>query len=226
MPLFYQNIIKYWVEISLSTPKTPEMILSESLLYNTHLKISNKPISRNFLGNVQNVFLFDIFDTGDNFISWESAYTKFPNLNQFKWIQIKKAIPATWKKVIRNTQVPRDICCFDNHLNKGDKIAPLNCMLSKDLYALLIDKKYVIPTSQKFYGNLFGPNLKWEKIYTLPRILTMDSYIQVFQYKILHNALFLNERLVHCNYANTPLCSLCNEANVSLRQLFCECEIT
>lgn len=226
MPLFYQNIIKYWVEISLSTPKTPEMILSESLLYNAHLKIGNKPISRNFLGNVQNVFLFDIFDTGDNFISWESAYAKFPNLNQFKWIQIKKAIPPTWKKVIRNTQVPRDICCLDIHLNKGDKMAPLNCMLTKDLYALFIDKKYVVPTSQKYYENLFGPNLKWEKIYTLPRTLTMDSYIQVFQYKILHNALFLNERLVHCNYANTPLCSLCNEANESLRHLFCECEIT
>lgn len=156
-------IIKYWVEISLSTPKTPEMILSESLLYNAHLKIGNKPISRNFLANVQNVFLFDIFDTGDNFISLESAYAKFPNLNQFKWIQIKKAIPPTWKKVIRNTQVPRDTCCFDIHLNKGDKIAPLNSMLTKDLYALFIDKKYVIPTSQKYYENLLGPNLKWEK---------------------------------------------------------------
>jgi len=105
-------------------------------------------------------------------------------------------------------------------------MAPLNCILTKDLYALFIDNKYVVPTSQKYYENLFGPNLKWEKIYTLPRTLTMDSYIQVFQYKILHNALFLNERLVHCNYANTPLCSLCNEANESLRHLFCECEIT
>ena len=47
-----------------------------------------------------------------------------------------------------------------------------------------------------------------------------------FQYKILHNTLFLNSRLFHLNYSTTPLCTLCNVINETPVHFFAECAIT
>ena len=35
----------------------------------------------------------------------------------------------------------------------------------------------------------------WGKIYKLPRITTINTYLRSFQYKILKNILFLNKKL-------------------------------
>ena len=49
-----------------------------------------------------------------------------------------------------------------------------------------------------------------ETIYTLPRITTIDSKLQCFQYKILHNTLYLNQKFFLFRKHNTLLCSFCN----------------
>ena len=43
----------------------------------------------------------------------------------------------------------------------------------------------------------------------LPRIVTIESSLRSFQYKILNNILYLNERLFKFNIVDSPLCSLC-----------------
>ena len=52
------------------------------------------------------------------------------------------------------------------------------------------------PTSQSYFENLF-PNytFDWKQIYLLPLIITTNSYQRNFQYKILHNILYLIKKL-------------------------------
>ena len=45
----------------------------------------------------------------------------------------------------------------------------------------------------------------------LPRLTTIESSLRSFQYKILNNVLFLNERLYKFNVITSPLCSLCKK---------------
>ena len=69
-------------------------------------------------------------------------------------------------------------------------------------------------------------DIDWTKIYTLPRITTIESSLRTFQYKILNNILYLNERLFKINMVESPLCFLCNQAFESVLHLFCTCTKT
>ena len=60
----------------------------------------------------------------------------------------------------------------------------------------------------------------------LPRQATIESSLRSFQYKILNNILYLNEKLFKFKIVDSPLCSLCKTENESMLHLFCECAVT
>ena len=69
-------------------------------------------------------------------------------------------------------------------------------------------------------------SLPWNQIYNLPRIVAVDVYTRIFQYKCLNNILYLNNALFKMKLADTPLCSFCNSRNETVSHLFCECKNT
>ena len=58
----------------------------------------------------------------------------------------------------------------------------------------------------------------------LRRIVTKDSRLRVFQYKLLKNALYLNKILFSFGKADSPLCSFCKMINEAPLHLFHNCE--
>ena len=48
----------------------------------------------------------------------------------------------------------------------------------------------------------------------------------MFQYKILNNILYLNQRLYRMNLVESPLCSLCKREVESISHLFLKCEFS
>ena len=65
--------------------------------------------------------------------------------------------------------------------------------------------------------------LDWRKIYILPRITTVNTYLRSFQYKMFNNILFLNEKFFVVQKKNTPLCSFCNKEEETPLHIFSEC---
>ena len=55
---------------------------------------------------------------------------------------------------------------------------------------------------------------------------TYNTYLRSFQYKILHNILFLNKKLYLFGITKNLLCSYCNTYDETLIHLFCECNST
>ena len=64
----------------------------------------------------------------------------------------------------------------------------------------------------------------WSSVYLLPANTTLDTKIRTFQYKILNNILYLNQRLYHMKLAASPLCSLCKREFEAISHLFLRCE--
>ena len=60
----------------------------------------------------------------------------------------------------------------------------------------------------------------------LPRQATIESSLRSFQYKMLNNILYLNEKLFKFKIVDSPLCSLCETENESVLHFFCECAVT
>ena len=83
------------------------------------------------------------------------------------------------------------------------------------------------PPSEKYFESKFWDlTLQWKHIYTLPHITTIDSKLRCFQYKILHNTLYLNQKLfLFCKH-DTPLCSFCNLEDETVIHLFVHCSKT
>ena len=63
-------------------------------------------------------------------------------------------------------------------------------------------------------------------LYLVSRFATVDTYTRMFQYKILNNILFLNDKLFHLHLVQSPFCSLCKNKKESVQHLFFECPIS
>ena len=77
------------------------------------------------------------------------------------------------------------------------------------------------PTAQTYFEKKFqNPELEWKTIYTLPRRVTINTNLRIFQYKLLHNVLYLNKMLYKFGKKLSPLCSFCMEEPESPIHLF------
>ena len=85
----------------------------------------------------------------------------------------------------------------------------------------------IAPTSQKYFeSKIRDLTLQWKHIYTLPRITTIDSKLQCFQYNILQNTLYLNQKLFSFCKHNNPLGPFCNLEDEMVIHLFVHCSKT
>ena len=67
------------------------------------------------------------------------------------------------------------------------------------------------PTSQKYFHNLFS-NIEppWKEIYSTARKVTANSHLRCFNYEIINNVLYLNEKLFQFGKTPSPFCSFCH----------------
>ena len=95
------------------------------------------------------------------------------------------------------------------------------------MYNKLIQPIKRNPTAQRIMEALLQePNIEWSLVYTIPRKVTIDTSTRIFQYKILNNILYLNNRLYKMTIAESPLCSLCGNDTETIWHLFVHCTIT
>ena len=115
----------------------------------------------------------------------------------FKWCQLIHAITKSWKKLIIDDKGNyRNIVILNHHLLKDKHIHSLEKLNAKELYPLSICFKKVLPLSQKYFENIFpDTSIKWRDAYIPPQLVTINSTLSIFHYKILNNELYLNKQL-------------------------------
>ena len=230
IPLFYRGIIESWSEISKHSPKTISLILSESVWYNTKIKIGNKTVSPSFLSLKKQLCLNDLFSANGSPLPWNEFSTlhEIPQHFYFRWIQLINSIPSSWLATIREFG-GSDLVYPYPHLNINERIVCTKKLTSTLLYNLLHEKFSKPPTSISSHEvklNVMLDKKMWEKIFMIPRFACSDSQTRIFQFKILHNILFLNDRLYNLKLSDTKLCSLCKKENETPIHLFGECTVS
>ena len=168
-----------------------------------------------------------LFQNNQQIKNWDELKTEFDLIENEKFfiLQITHALPISWKEILRNyTESINNLVIQDHHLIKKHQILSLNKLNSATLYEILIDANNIKPTSQTYFENLFS-NFKpdWKSIYLLPRRVTLDTNLRMFQYKLLNNVLYLNNMLFRFKKVDSPLCSYCNEEEETPLHLFHSC---
>ena len=78
----------------------------------------------------------------------------------------------------------------DYHLIIKHQILGLNKLDRKILHNIQVLTNFLRPTLEPFFENVFvGHASEWNKIYILPRVVSADSTIWIFQYTFFHNVL-------------------------------------
>ena len=89
-----------------------------------------------------------------------------------------------------------------------------------------VGSRPVQPTAQDYFENLFeSSDFNWKKIYFLIRNTTLDTKACMFQYKVLHNTLYVNKILFKFGKGFSPECSFCKLHEETMIQLFYDCLI-
>ena len=80
---------------------------------------------------------------------------------------------------------------------------------SKMFYNEFKRKKQTVPSAQKKIKLKFQDlSLEWKELYSLPSTVTHDTKTREFQWKLLNNIVFTNEKLFRFKMIESPLCAL------------------
>ena len=130
------------------------------------------------------------------------------------------AIPKEWKAILRSSIVIDGSLTSENANNEFYRH-----LSAKFIYKKLISNCFVHPTSQvHLLRKLNLQDVNWQTVDMLPRFCTIDSHTRIFQYKILNNIIYLNNRLFKMNIVNSELCSFCKAEPETMIHLLCSCK--
>ena len=226
-PIHYKQIFKRWSENLSSSPSLPSAIASQIIWYNKCIKVDNKTLHNFKISRKDINYVGQLFKCDGKPKLWEELKNGF-NLQdqlQFTYNQIMHSIPKSWKDAfIVNSEIIKNLIFEGHHLIKNHQIYCLNKLNSKEIYNILIESTDSKPSTQIYYKFFFqNSNLDWKTIYMLPRIVTKDSRLQVFQYKLLNNVLYLNKMLFKFEKIDSPLCPFCKMIEETPLHLFYNC---
>ena len=105
------------------------------------------------------------------------------------------------------------------------------CETKHSLHSSWIDAfkiaKQTPPSAQKRFQDQF-PDVQfdWNEIYSLSLKVSLETKIREFQYTVLNNLVFTNEKLFKIKMIDSPQCTFCKNEIESLEHLLYSCEIT
>ena len=88
---------------------------------------------------------------------------------------------------------------------KCNILLSLEKLNSKELYFIQLARDFCKPTSQIYFEKHFNDGVSdWKYTYIIPHIVISDPYTCYFQYKVLNNVIYLNEKLFFLVYLKLP----------------------
>ena len=198
-PKFYKEIFIRWGKHLSSLATLPSTVACQFIWFNKHIQIDNKSIYLYNFSNRNLNFVGQLFDTDGKLKSWDCVKHQFllKNNMQFQYRQIIHAFPQHWKETIKQcARNLNNLYIQDHHLIKCNTIYNSEKLNSKELYHMQFCLKYDKPACQSYHKKNFDDyDLNWKLIYRIANIATLETKTHIFQYKLLSNVLYLNQKL-------------------------------
>ena len=193
LPPFYHTLLKYWQEYNADKVSEDYCIQNKIIWNNSCILIRDRPV---FFTPLDNTFLS------------LDELTRKVNINIPFSLHygLIVAIPTEWKKILNQ-----------NNLRQN---APLEDLPSTGVvYATLPSNNVSPPTSENRILNYGFPKESIHKVYSLPFLITKDSKIISFQFKIIHHILPSKSSLFQAGITESDICSLCATEKQTINHL-------
>jgi hypothetical protein len=170
----------------------------------------------------------DLCDINGEF-TW--AHAKFLGLSDkdfIHWAGIINSIPKEWKTYFKqHGEIETLKKQIGDCLTLNNKKVTFEKINTADIYQQIVISKFKTPTSQKHLISRISPgeniSIDWKTVYGRIYKTTIDTYLRMFQYKILNNILYLNRDLCRFKLISYASCSFCKIHPETIDHLFVYC---
>ena len=155
-PFFYKEIVELWSEFSFQKIDTNPTSHSESLWYDSHIRINNDTLFiREFhLAGIKKVG--DLYESDGKLKSFDQlSQNNIPKGMYFKWMQLIDAIPSDWKQSLmlhdqltENSTAPESKFLIPVNNNLKVPCSKLTCEL---IYSVLVKDNQTKPKSVGYW---------------------------------------------------------------------------
>ena len=168
-----------------------------------------------------NDLLFEL----NNVDSFKIISKKISKTNFLAWAVLRHSIPP----YLKNDNTSSLPFCFASSptLKIDEKVFDVLEKKSKDFYALFIRTKAQYPNNSENLKREFKlTDVQLEQVFSLPYLVSIESYAKAFQYKVLNNILYTNTKLYKIGYTTDDRCSFSKTELEILNHLFFSCNYT
>ena len=199
-----------------------EDVLSQSIWLNSCIKIDGKMWINTKCCENNVFFINDLISDHRRFYTFDEFQALYNiKLNFVEYYSIISAIPQSWKeKIIGKDKLDNITHPLVEKIRSEQK-------LCKYFYKMLIEKFRELPLNiQNRWGNDLNVKIEnWNLVHKLPFVVTHNSKLQNFQYKLVHRIVSCNSFLYKCGLKETELCTFCSETKESLYHIFWGCNL-
>ena len=204
-----------------------EMAKTNSMqLYNSHVRIANEFFFESKMYEKGVIYVKDIAPEGTiyTYVQYCQVYGG-ESVDFLRYASIISAIPTAWKKLLRNETEASEL----EFPSKYSVLCQTQKWSQKVYSALLKDEHGVLQRlanawTQKL--NTFVDSEQVQKALVAINEITHIVKYRSFQFKLIHNAVLVNDRLVHIGVVEDSRCSFCKMAKDSIRHHMIDCPIT
>ena len=210
-------------------------ILAQSLWNNKFVKVISKSLYTMSLVRKGIKTINDLVDIEGSIKNWETISKEF-NRNPMHFLErygVCSSIPNKWKRTVKgylsnNSDSSVLTCNVLSGIEVDGKVVSVRKVSAKTVYQMLVKRKLSKPTSQIFFTKKFDISNQntWRSVYLFSVLASIESKIRMFQYKILNNVLYLNQRLSDMNIVGSSLCSQCKREPETISHLFLNCNFS
>ena len=219
---FWKQTVTAWSRINFHDP-TAEQIPNQILWYNSHIRIKNVPVCIKKMYEKGVLYVKDLYMNGKIMSHEEITELYELDLDIMTHNALISAIPTSWKKRMR------DSMNYDMEKENMYNSLRSKTKWSGTLYNTLIKSnqgrvglintlkdKFDIEIDEKEAGKIFLQVNKTSQI----------SKYRSFQYKVLQNAIVLNDRLCHYGLWPSNTCEQCSQEKQTAQHFFVKCQKT
>ena len=203
---------------------TPDEVLNETLWLNKHITVDQRPIFWKKWSLQGIKYIGDLLDSRGDFLSLQDLSDKYMvNCTFMDHMRIRQAIPGAWRQIITSNTShnfrQHNLIAKPIFTQDAKGMCDVLSTNTKKLYWLFLNKSFPSksPTCIGRWESLYeiDPNI-WPSLFLAPFISCRETYLQSFQYRIIHRILPCNEWLFIRKVVTSNMCSyeFCEERNI------------
>ena len=218
---FWTDVLKTWAEYNFVNPQCPEEVGNQILWYNSLIRVAESFVFYKEWYEKGIIYVKDLV-RNDKIVSLEQlCYLYDESFSAMKYNCLISATPRVWKRMITNSDNDSDVEWQSKY-----SILSERKKWSQSMYRLWIENWSCTEEASVKMSRLLNVHVNSddaENGFRVVNKITEISKYKAFQYRLLHNAIFLNDRLIHLQISQTNLCSQCNLEKETVSHLFWYC---